>query len=398
MDSLTLVIVTAVASVILAATMFLLHRASPRATCLLDWSAAGLFFLATNALALVAMIMDIRLPYALLPGLANVFYVAGHFMILAGVRRHFGLRPRFDWLLVLSLAVLAMHALPYVQSAVNHRLIALTPIIAVINASVVWLLASRADRDTRSAHLPLMLIEGAFMLQLTLRALIVAAGDTAPLTLLGSQIPQTTGSLAVLTFLTLATMSCALIVIRAQELALRSASLTDSLTGWPNRRALQDVAEREFQRHRRGGAPLHILIFDIDHFKAVNDQHGHAIGDAALRHVTAVSAPGLRGYDAMFRIGGEEFAALIGGEDATATRLIGERVRGLIESTPLLIDGSRISLTISVGIAACERGDLQWDDALRRADQALYHAKRNGRNRLSVYGEDLPPPAATRTA
>jgi diguanylate cyclase (GGDEF)-like protein len=396
MDSLTLVIVTAVASVILAATMFLLHRASPRATCLLDWSAAGLCFLASNTLALLTMTSG--LPYALVPGLANVFYVAGHFMILAGVRRHLGLRPRFDWLLALSLAVVAIHTLPYVQSAVSHRLIALTPIIATINGAVVWLLASRAERDTRSAYLPLMLIEGAFMLQLSLRALILAAGDTASLTLLGSQIPQTVGSLAVLTFLTLATMSCALIVIRRQELALRSASLTDSLTGWPNRRALQDVAEREFQRHRRNGAPLHILIFDVDHFKSVNDQHGHAIGDAALRHVTAVSAPALRGYDAMFRIGGEEFAALISGEAPAATRLIGERVRELIASTPLLIDGHRIALTISVGIAACESGDLQWDDALRRADQALYHAKRSGRNRLSVYGEDLPSSAATRLA
>jgi diguanylate cyclase (GGDEF)-like protein len=396
MDSFTLVIVTALASTILAAAMFLLYRASPRATCLLDWSAAGLFFLASSALALLAMAGS--LPYALAPALANTFYVAGHFMLLAGVRRHLGLRPRLDWLLALILAVLAMHALPYAQSAVPHRLIMLTPIVAAINGSVVWLLARRAGPETRSSYLPLMLIEGAFMLQLSLRALFLAVGETTPLTLLGSQIPQTAGSLAVLTFLTLATMSCALIVIRQQELALRSASLTDSLTGWLNRRALLDVAEREFQRHRRSGAALHILTFDIDHFKSINDQHGHAIGDAALRHITTVSAPALRGYDAMFRIGGEEFAALIAGGDRVNARRIGERLRELIEHAPLIIDGHRIALTVSVGVAACEAGDLHWDDALRRADQALYHAKRHGRNRLSVYGEDLAPDAPARLA
>jgi diguanylate cyclase (GGDEF)-like protein len=395
MDSFTLVVVTALASAILAGTMYLLYRASPRATCLLDWSAAGLLFLASNAVALLAI--GGRLPAALAPALANACYVAGHFMLLAGVRRHLGLRPRLGWLLALTLAVLAMHALPYAQGAVTHRLILLTPIIAAINCGVVWLLARRADAETRSSYLPLMLIEGAFMLQLSLRALFVAVGQT-PLTLFGSQIPQTAGSLAVLTFLTLATMSCALIVIRQQELALRSASLTDSLTGWLNRRALLDVAEREFQRHRRHGTALHILTFDIDHFKSINDQHGHAIGDAALRHITTVSAPALRGYDAMFRIGGEEFAALIAGGDRVNARRIGERLRELIEHAPLIIDGHRIALTVSVGVAACEAGDLHWDDALRRADQALYHAKRHGRNRLSVYGEDLAPDALARLA
>ena len=396
MDSFTLVIVSALASTILAATMFLLYRASPRATCLLDWSAAGLFFLASNSLAILAMTSS--LPYAMAPALANACYVAGHFMLLAGVRRHLGLRPRRDWLLALMLAVLALHALPYTQSAVTHRLIILTPVIAAINLSVVWLLARRAAPATRSSYLPLMLIECAFMLQLSLRALFLAVDDTLPLTLLGSQIPQTTGSLAVLTFLTLATMSCALIVIRQQELSLRSASLTDSLTGWLNRRALLDVAEREFQRHRRHGTALHILTFDIDHFKSINDQHGHAIGDAALRHVTSISAPALRGYDAIFRIGGEEFAALLTGGDHATARQIGERLRDVIENTPLLIDGHRISITVSIGIAACEAGDLHWDEALRRADQALYHAKRHGRNRLSVYGADLLPEASARLA
>ena len=392
MDSFTLVIVSALASTIMAATMYLLHRASRRAPCLLDWSAAGLCFLSSNAIALLAV--QGPLPFALAPGLANGFYLSGHYLILAGVRRHLGLRPRYDWLAALAIAVLLLHATEFAHGAVSHRLMMLTPLVVAINAAVVWTLHRQPDPAARGAYLPLMAVEAVFLLQLSGRALYLALGQPPQLTFMGSQLWQTAGSLAVLAFLSLATMCCALIVIRHQELALRSASLTDSLTGWFNRRALLDLAEREFQRHRRSGEALHFLTFDIDHFKAINDQHGHAVGDAAIRHVTTVSAQALRGYDARFRIGGEEFAVLVSAEGDAQTRQIGERLRRQIESSPLLIDGQRLAMTVSLGAAGCQPDDLDWDDALRRADQALYHAKRHGRNRLSVYGDDVAPRSA----
>ncbi|MYM68728.1 diguanylate cyclase [Pseudoduganella sp. FT55W] len=396
MDSFTLVIVSALVSTIMAATMYLLHRASRRTPCLLDWSAAGLCFLASNVIALLAM--NTKLPFVVAPGIANVFYISGHYLILAGVRRHLGLRPRYDWLAALAVTILLLHATGFAHGAVSRRLLMLTPFVVGINASVVWLLARQTDKAARGSYLPLLVVEAAFMTQLLLRALFISAGQPIQLTFLGNQLWQTAGSLAVLAFLSLATMCCALIVIRHQELALRSASLTDSLTGWLNRRALLDMAEREFQRHRRSGDVLHFLTFDIDHFKSINDQHGHAVGDAAIRHVTNVAAQALRGYDARFRIGGEEFAALITGDDKLQAHQVGERLRTLIENSPLLIDGQRLTLTVSLGVAACEHDDLQWDDALRRADQALYHAKRHGRNRLSVYGVDLLPLATARLA
>ncbi|RZT08785.1 diguanylate cyclase (GGDEF) domain-containing protein [Duganella sp. CF402] len=394
MDSFTLVIVSALASTIMAVTMYLLHRASRRTPCLLDWSAAGLSFLCSNLIALLAM--HSQLPFVLAPGIANVFYVGGHYLILAGVRRHLGLRPRYDWLAALAVVILLLHATEFAHGAVGHRLMLLTPFVAAINAAVVWTLRRQPDDAARGSYLPLMVVEAAFMAQLSVRALYLALGQPPLLTFMGNQIWQTAGSLAVLAFLSLANMCCALIVIRHQELALRSASLTDSLTGWLNRRALLDMAEREFQRHRRSAEALHFLTFDIDHFKPINDQHGHAVGDAAIRHVTTVAAQALRGYDARFRIGGEEFAVLITGEGEV--RQIGERLRALIEHSPMVIDGQRLTLTVSLGVAACLADDLQWDEALRRADQALYHAKRRGRNRLSVYGEDLLPPAVARQA
>ena len=387
MDTYTLIVVSALAGGIMAATMGLLYRASSRAPCLLDWACAGLCFLASNCVGVLAN--NAALPYAVAPVMANALYIAGHYMVLAGLRRDLGLRPRLDWLALLMLAVAVVHALPFAHGSVLNRLLVLTPVLVAINAAVIRLLWRLPGDEAKSAYLPLMIVEAVFMLLQILRGVFLALGHGAPLTIFGNQVPQTAGSLVVLAFLSLATMSCALIVIRRQELALRCASLTDSLTGWLNRRALQDMAEREFQRSRRTGATFHFLTFDIDHFKAVNDQHGHAIGDAAIRHVTTVSALALRGYDATFRIGGEEFAVLITGDGLFETRAIGERVRDMIERTPLLIEGRMIALTVSIGVAASTAADTSWDAPLRRADQALYHAKKHGRNRLTVYGEDL---------
>jgi diguanylate cyclase (GGDEF)-like protein len=213
---------------------------------------------------------------------------------------------------------------------------------------------------------------------------------------MGSQFLQTSGSLFVLVFLSVATMGCAVIVTHQQELALRRASLTDVLTGWQNRRAMHDVARREFDRCQRTGMPLFFITFDIDHFKAINDRYGHSMGDAALRHVTTLSARVLRGYDALFRIGGEEFAVLVGGGSLADVQGIAQRLRDMVAATPMLEQGFAVPMTVSVGLAAARENDLRWEDVLRHADEAMYYAKQHGRNRVAVYGVDVGAREAAR--
>ncbi len=382
MDSFTLLIASALASVIMAATMYMMFRASPRETYLLDWSLAGLFHVVSGCLGLVAS--SYTVPYLVTPALGNAFYVAGHYAILVGLQRHFGYRPRVAILLLLLAAVVGLHFLPFARAAVANRLLLLYPIVIFFNLWTVRLLWKAPEGEARPAYLPLMLLEMLFVAQLLLRAAVVAFGHSASLTFVGSQFLQTSGSLATFVFLSVATMSCALIVIRRQELVLRRLALTDTLTGWLNRRAMQDMAEREFQRSVRTGSALAFVIFDIDHFKSINDRFGHAVGDAALRHVTAVSAGALRGYDGCFRIGGEEFAALVTGAELEEARHVAERLREQVAAAPLLIDGNTISITVSVGLATRGQGDISWEDGLRRADDALYHSKQNGRNRVSI--------------
>jgi diguanylate cyclase (GGDEF)-like protein len=371
----------------MAGSMALLYRADRRQPCLLDWTAAGLCFAGNNVLGAVAL--QLQLDHVLVPACGNALYIAGHFGILAGVRRHVGLRPGWALLALVAAAVFASHLLPALQASVTHRLLLFTPLIVAINAAVVATLWRHLPRGKRAAYVPLAMMEGVFLLQLGLRALYLAANRDHALTLLGSQFLQTSGTLFVLIFLSVTTMSCALIVASRQVQALRHAALTDALTGWHNRRSLHDVADAAFARGVRNGGSLAFVTFDIDHFKSINDRHGHAVGDAAIRHVTRTAADVLRGHDGLFRIGGEEFAVLLADVAPDAARDLAEAVRARIAAAPLQLRDHVVPMTISAGVATRSPHDGSWEDILRRADEALYHAKTHGRNRVDVHSREV---------
>lgn len=167
---------------------------------------------------------------------------------------------------------------------------------------------------------------------------------------------------------------------RTEELAAQAQ--TDMLTGMFNRRGFQQRAEAELARAGRYGTPLTVLVGDIDHFKQVNDTHGHAVGDAALRHVAALWQDVLRDSDISGRLGGEEFAALLPHTDADAAIVVAERIRGDLAVNDLpLAGGGMLIMTISIGIATAAPGE-GLSSLLARADDALYAAKRAGRNRV----------------
>lgn len=399
MDPFTLVVATALVGASMALGMGLLYHAGARQRCLFDWALAGLFFAANNVLS--ALMIAFPTEQFLVPGAGNVFYVAGHFGILAGLRRHLGLPPRWEAMGVLALAILGAHLLAPVQSSLTHRVLLFTPIIAGINFSAARLLWRQPDREARRAGMPMILLETCFLVQQTVRAGYLLAGEGGSMTPAVSRFLQISGSLAVLVFLSVAMLSCVMIVHQQQARALRLASLTDMLTGCLNRRALHEAAARTFARCRRDGAPLAFITFDIDHFKSINDRHGHAVGDSAIRHVAMLSDGVLRGCGALFRIGGEEFAVPVAGARAHQAGAVAERLRALVAATPLDVGGRHeVRMTVSVGVAALLPGDAGWEDILRRADEALYHAKQHGRNRVSVHGVDVQatPPASRRAA
>jgi diguanylate cyclase (GGDEF)-like protein len=162
---------------------------------------------------------------------------------------------------------------------------------------------------------------------------------------------------------------------------LRRLARLDPLTGCLNRLALTEEMERLLRQPERMHAAL---MVDVDHFKAINDRFGHAGGDrvlAALAHGIGVQ---LRAHDVFGRIGGEEFLVLLPHSDAATASALAERLRAHIEALPLEFDGQEQAVTISIGVAVSAADDRHADSLVRRADQALYQAKRTGRNRVAV--------------
>jgi diguanylate cyclase (GGDEF)-like protein len=176
------------------------------------------------------------------------------------------------------------------------------------------------------------------------------------------------------------------------ELDQRTKAQTDPLTGALNRRAFIGRGERLLQRHAHEGAPLCLVLLDLDHFKSLNDRFGHSGGDDVLMHFVGLLNACIRPTDFLFRIGGEEFCCLLPYTTTEQAHRVAERIRHQFEMTTVPIAGSPVKATASLGIASTEAFGYELDTLMRRADMAVYAAKRSGRNRVMVanLGDEMP--------
>jgi two-component system cell cycle response regulator len=159
-------------------------------------------------------------------------------------------------------------------------------------------------------------------------------------------------------------------------------TVTDGLTNLCNRKQLDQLLEEEIPRMGKTGRELSLLMMDIDHFKAINDTHGHLTGDTVLRGLAAVMQKRLRLHDSLGRYGGEEFCAILRDTSLHSARAIAEELRGLVEAYEFMTeDGKGIRVTISIGAAQWKAG-MQSLELYKAADDLLYSAKRTGRNRV----------------
>jgi len=164
-------------------------------------------------------------------------------------------------------------------------------------------------------------------------------------------------------------------------------STVDGLTQIFNKRYFVETLERELSRARRYDRPLALMMFDIDHFKRCNDTYGHRAGDHVLRHMADLVRQRSRKVDVIARYGGEEFAVVLPEIDLAGAAQFGESLRRMVEEEEFVIEGRRILLAISVGVADLEPGVANADDLIKKADARLYRAKQGGRNRV-VAAED----------
>jgi diguanylate cyclase (GGDEF)-like protein len=172
------------------------------------------------------------------------------------------------------------------------------------------------------------------------------------------------------------------------ELDQRTKAQTDPLTGALNRRAFMSRGRRLLQRHSHEKAPLCLLFLDLDHFKSLNDRYGHSGGDDVLMTFVAVVHDNIRPTDFLFRIGGEEFCCLLPHTTSDHAHRVAERIRHQFEQTSVDVVGTPVATTVSLGIASTEVFGYELDTLMRRADMAVYAAKRQGRNRVVVATEE----------
>jgi diguanylate cyclase (GGDEF)-like protein len=174
------------------------------------------------------------------------------------------------------------------------------------------------------------------------------------------------------------------------ELKHKKIALSDPLTGIANRRAFFDEAVKRLEPDAGDPRPLAVILFDLDRFKRINDQFGHAIGDKVLRLFAEKAAANLRNADLVGRLGGEEFAAVLSGVELSTAFMFAEQIRIAFASAARVVDGHRVAATASGGIALLVAAESDIDGLLARADQALYVAKARGRDRIEIADVDRP--------
>jgi diguanylate cyclase (GGDEF)-like protein len=243
--------------------------------------------------------------------------------------------------------------------------------------------AGKANR-VRAALIPLL--HGVIFLSPILTTTLFAGNGSVA----GGMFPL----FALLTLLYVVGTAFIVVVMAKEHSALihRTAAMTDHLTGMYNRRGFLEAAEKLIETQRKLGQPVSVMMFDLDHFKSINDRFGHEVGDEALLAFASTASSSMRIHDIIGRMGGEEFAAILPGGTETAT-LVGERVRANFEMSGAEIAGHFMNATVSIGIAESSADVANIPTLLSRADRALYAAKASGRNRVCNEREARTAPA-----
>lgn len=371
-----------VGTLIVAAAMLLWERvAQPfRARELAFWASGAIIF----ATACIVTMNRSSLPGVTALAAANILFVSGYLMWLHGMRRLDGPVGGRRWyaLTLASLALLwAVAGVHFPQAFWNH--VAALPIAAICGLTAWVTFRSRALRGLRSRPVAVAIPAGHALFYCG-RAFLVPMLATAYGPEILSVVAKMTMYEAVLYSVAMPMAFVSLLREEAQA-RLHAAAQTDYLTGLSNRRGFFEQGE-SMLAVRRMQEPVSLLAFDLDHFKAINDRHGHAAGDAVIRLFAGVVRDLIRDVEApdplVARLGGEEFAALLPGRGLVEARRIGEAV--VARFAEASADGIRATVSIGLAEARPGRGDL--GQLLASADTALYRAKALGRNRIEVAG------------
>ncbi|MFC4259681.1 GGDEF domain-containing protein [Marinobacter lacisalsi] len=317
--------------------------------------------------------------------LANIAIVIGVVLIYRGLFKFIGISLRFErWLSPILVVLLAavMYFYTFHTPDVNLRIQAFSIVFAAacfIGASGLLQHREIHNRMVARMLIAMFLLVGAFFIFRFIWSFyeippddFMNAGFLSALAIIAGE------------FLVILSSFCT-IWMSSDELQdeLSDIARIDPLTGIYNRRAFDECCDIEFSRALRSGTTFAIIMCDLDHFKKINDQHGHHIGDEVLRRFAAILQDRIRQHDVVARFGGEEFVLLLPNNNTEQGLQVAEQIRATTEATQITLnDDISVTLSASFGVAHYCAGDSDWSAVLHRADNALYAAKKQGRNRV----------------
>jgi diguanylate cyclase (GGDEF)-like protein len=349
----------------------------------MSWFAGGMM---AGLAKLILQGLEGKVPPVLSSMLANELYLVSFLMQLMGLRwfvQRQPLRVRWPWMaicLVLAVyTVMYLGKVPYSGNVIN------IPFVAVCGLSA-WILLRFGRHPFFAVSRLAAVILCVEMVVATYRAALTNLRYMRPWETVNAQTdPRWMYSLAAMAFLATFMVMCQIWFMVAElDRELDEQAHTDSLTGVLNRRAMEEAVLREMAISLRYGHQLCLIMIDIDDFKQLNDSRGHAAGDRALQAFSRQVKTMLRRPDLLARTGGDEFTILLPDTPASAGMVAAERVRQAIEALDISYETGPIHFTVSVGVAELDARHGGWEEMMRRADAAMYEAKRHGRNTVAV--------------
>lgn len=375
LDLRTLLIVLVILYACLGFVCLLLPFRIPGSHAVTNWG----YGMLTLAAGMAGIALRGVLPDLVSVMLANALILGSFLFILRSVSPGRGQgASAFGWSVVAASVLLLSYA-SYLQSGVRIRIVILSMAMAILVVQPVLALIAPPRTNRRAKFFTAACLGGIGLTMLVRAGLTTQWGSHADF--LGPDFVQFASVLLFGVFGVLSTLGVMWIEIEKLRADLARLAMVDPLTETLNRRAFMLEYERELSRCMREKTGLALAIFDIDHFKDVNDTYGHLVGDQVLRRVADTLRASLRGHDVLGRYGGEEFALLMPGADTTAAMVGTERARLAVGEKPIEAGPVSIPITASAGVAAFGVNGSDWESLLRSADAALYEAKRGGRNR-----------------
>lgn len=382
MDLFTLAAVNLVIGFFCASYFGIDFRRNPTQHYLLDLSVAGVVLFLQSTIQILRNSFDF--PYFLGPALVNTLTLLFHFSVLSALYRLFQLELRRAYLLIPIFLSYFLLLFPLFQHEQLHRFMLGFGMITLIN-SICLLMLYRVKNDKFAGVITFFKFVMLFnIFQTVLRTGLFVTGKYGYTMPEPNQLLHQFGWFSLTIHAALVLTGGLIILARQRQLALEARAETDPLTGLLNRFSMQERLNAELNRAVRSNQPLTLMIFDIDHFKRVNDKFGHQIGDQVIRAVAQVTQATVRNYDLAFRIGGEEFLLCLPGVDEAMARTKAELLRQQIEQRAILTDQP---VTVSIGFVVASAAQ-NLDALIKQADDALYQAKRNGRNQVHSAAAD----------